>query len=462
MYMVDGRRTAVPDLAERWEVSPDGKIYTFFLRDGVKYHDGTPFTSADVEATFKRILSPPAGLAITMTGLFEGVENVQAVDRRTVRFSLKEPRSYLLEVFAVPQCVIYSKRSLDANNQDLRKVIAPGTGPYMLKERREGEKMILARNPNYWNPDIPYIDAIELLHLPEWTDRGTAVLTGRADMSPNTSVEMLREAQKRSDMGWAQQPSESLYIVYYNCQRKPLNDARVRRAISLAVSHQDLLKVFESYEGVKFSSWIPRASDLATPPDQLEKRPGYRPGKAEDIPEAKRLMAEAGYPDGVKGMDLVCASVASHAQVLAPAFQDQLKRTLNIESKIRVVERGVLIEEWKAGRFDFSLFSHALTTTLDPSPLWNVSFKTGGAQNYPRYSNPPFDRLLEQVNRELNASRRRQMVAQAQDLLDENPPWFVIGWLDYNVIWRNYVKGLEVDKRLASDLSRLDTIWLDK
>ncbi|HWU39088.1 MAG TPA: ABC transporter substrate-binding protein, partial [Candidatus Acidoferrum sp.] len=221
--LVDGLRTIIPDLAERWEISRDGKAYTFFLRRGVTFHDGTPFGADDVVASFRRIIFPPKGMASIMRELFDGVDAVEKTDPFTVRFTLKMPRPYLLEVFTVPNCVIYSKKSLDENNQDLRKVIAPGTGAFMHKERREGEKWILAKNPNYWDKELPYMDGLELLHLPEWTDRGVAVLTGQADLSLNTSVEMFQEGARRGDIVSVRQvPSVGVYFLYFNCERKPL------------------------------------------------------------------------------------------------------------------------------------------------------------------------------------------------------------------------------------------------
>lgn len=154
--LVDGLKTIIPDLAERWEISRDGKSYTFFLRNGVKFHNGNPFSADDVVATFNRIIFPPKGMASIMKELFEGVAGVEKTNPLAVRFVLKEPRPYLLEVFTIPNCVVYSKKTLEENNGDLRKVIAPGTGAFMHKERRDGEKWILAKNPSYWDRELPF------------------------------------------------------------------------------------------------------------------------------------------------------------------------------------------------------------------------------------------------------------------------------------------------------------------
>src|SRR5215472_8234697 len=339
----DGLKTIIPDLAESWKVSPDGKTYSFKLRDGVKFHDGTPFSSADVVATFSRIIFPPAGMASIYKDQFAAVAKVEAIDRLNVRFVLKEPQPYFLELFTPSSMVVYGKKALDENNQDLRKVIAPGTGAFMFKERKVAEKWVMVRNPNYWDPEIPYLDGIELLHIPAWTDRGTAVLTGQADYSVNVSLETHQEAMKRKDIvGTVRYPGEfNSYQVHLNNARKPFNDPRVRRAINLAVSRQNLIKAFGTQEPIVLTRWMTHASEFATPRAELEQMPAYRADKSADLAEAKKLMAAAGYGDGVKGLDLVSASVAPHAEILAPAFQEELHRTLNIDSKIRVMERAL-------------------------------------------------------------------------------------------------------------------------
>src|SRR5207245_1273304 len=206
-----------------------------------------------------------------------------------------------LELLTPSSMIVYSKKALDENNQDLRKVIAPGTGAFMFKERKVAEKWVMVRNPNYWDPEIPYLDGIELLHIPAWPDRGTAVLKGL---------------------------------------------------------------------------------------------PGYRADKTADIAEAKKLMAAAGLADGVKNVDFVSASVAPHAEILAPAFQEELRRTLGIETKIRVMERALLIEELKKGTFDMMVQTEYRSPIGDPGPGWEMCLKTGGSLNFSRYSNPDFDKRL--------------------------------------------------------------------
>ncbi|MCB0185517.1 MAG: hypothetical protein KDE31_14715, partial [Caldilineaceae bacterium] len=307
LNLVDGLRTVVPDLAQSWEISEDGLTYTFHLREGVTFHDGEPFTSADVVATFNRIMDPPEGVVSVSKDEFTMVDSVEAVDDMTVQFNLNAPRSYFLDLLAGTTMVIYSKKTLEENNYDLREVIAPGTGAFKYVEYQTAEKWILERNEDYWDPELPYVDGLELLHVPAWSDRGTAVLTGQADMSWNVAYETWTEGETRDDVQVNKLANFGAYWVFFNTAKEPLNDARVRRAINLAVSRQNLIRAFSSQEQINLTRWVPQGDPYATPPEEIATLPGYREDKSEDVETAKGLLAEAGYADGFK-LELLAAA----------------------------------------------------------------------------------------------------------------------------------------------------------
>jgi ABC-type transport system substrate-binding protein len=250
--------------------------------------------------------------------------------------------------------------------------------------------------------------------------------------------------------------------VHINNERKPFNDPRVRRAINLAVSRQNLIKAFGTQEPIVLTRWMTHATEFAIPLKELETLPGYRADKSADIAEAKKLMAAAGVADGIKNVDFVSASVAPHAEILAPAFQDELRRTLGIETKIRVMERALLIEELKKGTFDMMVQTEYRSPIGDPGPGWEMCLKTGGSLNFSRYSNPEFDKLLKQINSETNKAKRKQLFAQGMVLLDQTAPLYLIGFTDHLPMWRNTVKGHNSEARVFSELGRVDTFWLDR
>jgi ABC-type transport system substrate-binding protein len=455
----DGLRSIIPDLATRWEVAPDGKAYTFFLRDGVKFHDGTPFSAQDVVATFNRIVKPPPGIVSINQALFSAVEKIEATDNMTVKFTLNKPQPIFLQLLADPYHIIYSKKSLDENNQDLRKVIAPGTGAYKLKEHRPAEKWIFERNPDFYDKELPYVDTQEWLHVPAWSDRGSAVLTGQADISWNVSAETWDEGANRKDqIGVNKLANFGAYAVFFNMKKKPLDDPRIRKAIHLAVSKQDIIKAFQTQEAVNLTRWAPHGGAYATPPEEIVKLPGYREDKTADIEAAKKLMAEAGVPDGFT-IELLSASLAPHAEVMAPAFQDQLKRTLKIDAKIRVAERALLVEEEKAGNFEMVLDTTGAALP-DIALTGGLYWKTGSPRNVGNYSNPKFDALLGQYEVELDDSKRKQMVADLQNLLDDDPPWYLVGYTFHLPMWSAKLKGMALDNRAFALWGRLETAWM--
>lgn len=458
---LDGLQTIIPSLATGWEISDDGLTYTFTLREGVTFHDGEPFTADDVVATFSRAINPPEGIISVMQAFYRSVESVEAVDPLTVQFNLSQPQADLLTALAAPFSVIYSKATLDANDQDVRSVVPPGTGPFVFEEYNEAERWSFVRNENYWNPELPYMDGLELLHVAAWSDRGTAVLTDQAGFSWNVSVETFAEGERRDNIGAKQVPSIGVYTVYINSTREPFSDPRVRRAMHLALNRQALIGAFRTQESIALTRWISHASPFAMAPEEIAQLPGYRAEKDEDIATAQALMAEAGYADGISGVELLAASVAPHAEILAPAIQDLLRSSININADIRVTERALLFEEEAAGNFDLILDTPTISIS-DFSAIANLYFKTDASQNFGGYSNAEFDELAEAADLELDPEKRTEIFRQIEDVLDEDPPWLLIGWTFHLPMWQSYFKGHGMEQRTQSVWGRLDTGWLDQ
>lgn len=458
--LVDGLRTIIPDLAESLDVSKDGLTYTFHLRQGVTFHDGTPFSADDVIATFSRIVNPPSGLAIPLHSLFSEVDAVSKVDANTVTISLKKPQAFFLEILAIPDIVIYPKKWLDEHNQDLRKVITPGTGAFKYKDYKQAEKWTFVKNPDYWDKELPYVDELDLLNVAAWSDRGTAVLTGQSNMTWNASRETWVEGPKKN-VDTNKLPNFGGYAIIFNTKVKPLDDPRVRRAITLAVSRQDLIQAYITQEWIDLTRWVPHGDEYATTPADIAKLPGYRADKSADIAEAKKLMAEAGYKDGFKGLDFLCASLAPHSQIMAPAVQDQLRRTIGIDTKIRVQERALLGQQEQSQKFGMVLDTPG-GPIPDVSPIANLYWRTGASQNYGKYSNAQVDDLLTKSDAELDHTKRHALLDQLQSTLDTDPPWLLIGYTFHLPMWQPFVKGLALDKRIMTEWGRVETAWLDK
>jgi ABC-type transport system substrate-binding protein len=181
----DSGQTIIPDLAHSWEIAKDGKTYTFFLREGVTFHDGADLTADDVKATFDRIVKPPDGVSIPRTPLFATVSEINARDKHTVEFKLSEPRpvNFIMGAIASGWNIIVRKKTLEDNNYSMRDIKDyPGTGPFKHNKRVDKEVWILDRNKDYWNPELPYVDRLELYHLPPFSaELGAALLGGKLD-----------------------------------------------------------------------------------------------------------------------------------------------------------------------------------------------------------------------------------------------------------------------------------------
>ncbi len=457
--LVNGLRTVVPDLAKSVDISDDGRTYTFHLREGVQYHDGTPFSSADVLATFNRIMDPPSGVISPMKAEYSFVEEITAPDAGTAVFHLSAPRSYFLNVLAATNAIIYAEKHLQEHDFDLRETIAPGTGAFRFVEHQPAERWLLERNPDYWDAELPYIDELELLHVPAWSDRGTAVLTGQADMSWNVAFETWQEGSARDDIENNLLPNFGAYWLFMNNTKGPLADPRVRQAIHLGLSKQNLKAAFGTQEVINITRWVPQGDPYATPPATLATLPGYREDKSEDLETARALLAEAGYGDGMAELEILAAS-GPQAELLAPAVQDMLSRDLNIPTRIRIIERASLGTEQQQGTYELMVHTRGHGVS-DISPRGNLWWRTGGSQNFGSYTNTDFDTLLNQIDAETDFDMRKGQIDMAQDLLDANPPEYLIGYTYHLPMWHNKVKGIELHDRIFAEWGRMETVWID-
>jgi len=458
----DGLSTIVPDLATSWDISADGMQYTFKLRKGVKWHDGMPFTSADVVATFDRVINPPEGIIIPAKTRFDAIGKVEALDDFTVRFTLDTPRIWQFDMFTGVASVIYPAHILEANNGDLRKIIAPGTGAMILDDKQDGEFWRYRANEDYWNPKLPYLDFATMLHIPAWTNRGTAVLTGVADFSWNVSVDTFNRGKTSDTVQVFPLPASGFLEVRWNNEKQPFDDIRVRRAMHLALNRQVAVDVYRE-EQLTVSRWT--NGEGRTPDALTFQMPGYRTGAGfdEDLAEAKRLMAEAGFPngEGLPEFKLTTASVPGHAEILAPFFVAQMAQ-IGMKININSVERSLVNEEYKKD-FDFVLSTGGGSPIFNYTPMWAQQFVTGASQNHGRYSNADFDNVVDKLNLELNLGKRLELWAEGQDILDNDPPQIHFGFTAHAPMWQNYVKGLNMKARSQVEWGRYSTtVWLDK
>jgi peptide/nickel transport system substrate-binding protein len=438
----DGQ-TIIPDLAQRWEVSPDGRKYMFHLRRGVKFHDGADFTAEDVRATYERIVSPPKGVVIPRTPLFSPVSEIVVLDPHRVEFRLKEarPRAFMLGAFASGWNVIVRKKSLDDHGGNLRQVVDyPGTGPFRHVSRKDKEVWIMERNPNYWNKGLPYVDRLEIYNLPPFSpELGSAVLTGKIDYGRILDPVSWRKAKETPGMSAGELNQAVIQAVYMNSRKPPLNDPRVRRAMHLALDRHALIDVLKDIAPMMVGGFMYPFHPYATPRDELYKRLGYQRDTKAAVQEAKRLMAEAGYAGGIKNLSFLVRDIISFKH-WSVAIQAMLKETLNIETNLRTVQISQWFDEAAAGNFDITI-SAVVSTLMDPSDYFTSWYGKDSPQNYSFWSNPTFHELARQIEREVDEGRRKTMVRQAEGILEQDPPLLPVAYEKIYDAWHNKVRG---------------------
>jgi peptide/nickel transport system substrate-binding protein len=461
----DSGKTIIPDLAHSWDISPDGKTYTFFLRKDVQFHDGAELTADDVKATFDRISKPPAGVSIPRSILFKTVSEINARDKYTVEFKLSEPRpaNFIMLAIASGWNVIVRKKTLEDNNYNLRKVAdIPGTGPFRSSRRVENEVWVMERNKNYWNKGLPYLDGIEFYSLiPFSPDLGSAILSGRVDYARIVDPVTSRKAKSTPGMSTTNFNQSVIQGTWVNTRKKPLDDPRVRRALHLAFDKPVLVDVVKDVTPMRVGGFIYPFSEFATPPEELSKRIGYQEDPTAAIKEARALLAAAGQSGGIKGLDFLVRDVASF-KLWAQAIQAMLQQALDVECNLRTVVESVWFDDVASGHFDLAIGA-VVSTLLDPSDYFNAWYRTGGPQNYSNWSNPNFDKLLDQIDTEVDPGKRLALIRQTEAIMEQDPPVLPIAWEKINDIWYNYVKGHNPYEYFGIyDVVRFDTFWLDK
>jgi peptide/nickel transport system substrate-binding protein len=458
----DGQ-TIIPDLAQRWEVAPDGKKYTFHLRRGVKFHDGADFTAEDVKATYQRIVSPPQGVVIPRSPLFSAVSDIVVVDPYRIEFRLKEarPKAFMLGAFASGWNIIVRKKTLEEHAGNLRQVMAyPGTGPFRHVSRKDKEVWIMEKNPGYWNKGLPYVDKLEVYHLPPFSpELGSAFLTGKIDYARLLDPVSWRKAKEMPGVTAAEFNQSVIQAVFMNNKKPPLGDAKVRRAMHLALDRNALVDVVKDVAPMSVGGFVYPFHELSTPREELVKRLGYQKDPKPAVQEARKLMAEAGHPNGLKNLSFLVRDVATF-KLWAVAIQAMLKENLNIETNLRTVQVSQWFEEAAAGNFDLAI-SAIVSTIMDPSDYFSAWYGKDGPQNYSLWSNAAFHDLARQIEREVDETRRKAMVRQAETILEMDPPLLPVSYEKIYDAWYNRVHGQNPSTYFGIyDVVRWDTVWL--
>src|SRR5438445_1612412 len=459
----DGQ-TIIPDLAWKYEISKDDKRYTFHLRKGVKFHDGADFTAEDVKATYERIVRPPKGVVIPRTPLFATMGEIVVVDPHKIEFRMTEarPKAFMLGSFASGWNIIVRKKTLEDNQGNLRQVMNyPGTGPFRHVSRKDKEIWIQERNPDYWNKGLPLVDKLEIYHMmPFSPELGSSFLSGKVDYARLLDPVSWRKAREMQGVTAAAFNQSVIQAFWTNTvKNKALADPRVRRAIHLAMDRPTLVEVVKDTAPMQVGGFVYPFHEMSTPRAELEKKLGYQKDIKPAVQEARRLMKEAGYGNGIKNLDFVVRDVATF-KLWAVAIQAMLKEHLNIETNLRVVQISQWFDEAAAGNFDLAI-SAIVSSLMDPSDIFSAWYGKDGPQNYSGWTNEQFHTLAKQIERELDENKRKTMVRQAEDILEQDPPLIPVAYEQIYDAYYNRVHGQNPSTYFGIyDVVRWDQVWL--
>lgn len=432
-----------PELADSWEISADGLTYTFSLHPGVKFHNGRVAVASDVKYSFERLLDPAT--ASPSASDLASVASIEAPNDTTVVVTLKAPDASLLSTLAGQSCIIIAREVVEANNGDISQV-AVGTGPFIFKEYVPNTRIVLERNPDYFETGKPYLDGMELIPISEDTSRTTAVVTGTVDFieyAPLRDIEILEQDQSLALTG---NTNTNIRFIAINVNKPPFDNLKVRQAIAAVLDREAILGPAVFGHGTPTVTLFPDSYWAAYP----------QPVPAPNIELAKQLLSEAGLADGFTTViqSWAAYSFLSNAAVVV---QEQLKQ-IGIEAELDLQENATYIENYFAHNFDLSVTG--TSAYVDPNQVVFENFVTDQGSNAAGYSNPRVDELVAQGIAVTDLAQRTEIYQEIQRILLEDLPWINLFIANQYEAMKTDVKGY-VHIPTGSNLSLRET-WLDR
>jgi peptide/nickel transport system substrate-binding protein len=440
----------------------DGKTYTFKIRDGVKFTDGSPLTAADVAASWDEIIHPPKGFLSPRASWYEMVDKVEAPDPKTVVFHLKFATSAFLPALADPFTLIYKKEILDQDPRWYEKNIL-GSGPFKLAEYQVGQEIKGVRNPDYYRKGLPYLDGFTAIYAPKQAVRTDAIRSDRAAMEfrglpPATRDELVKALGDKITVQESDWNCGNL--VTPNDKKKPFDDPRVRRALALAIDQWHgapaLSKIANVHTvgGIVFPD-----SPLAATKEELETIAGFWPDIEKSRAEAKRLLKDAG-AEGLS-FELLNRGVDQPYKYVGTWLVDEWSK-IGLHVTQRILPTGPELEALRSCNFEVALIANCHGV---PNPLIDVqaylpsSIYSG---NYGYYEDPQEVDLYNKMLRETDFAKQRALMRDFEKyVLDTQAHEIWVLWWYRIVPYRSYVKGWKISPGhyINQDLA---TVWLDK
>jgi len=462
--VVPGTQPIEGDLAESWERQGDN-VYVFKVRKGVRWHNKPPvngreLTAEDVRYTYDRFLTIKGN---ANKAILEMVDKVEAPDRYTVKFTLREPNAWFVDRLASTSTWIIAKECVDQYGDLKKPESVVGTGPWMLQGYEPGVRLTFARNPSYFVPGLPYVDGVDIAISPDPAAAFASFLTGDFDFGPEYGMVI-----RRSDLDIALRRVKGLgmrdYIVVFGpytamkIDQEPFKDVRVRRAFAMADNWR---------EGLETNAWsqgkgapnplIPAAlKEWSIPIGQLS--PEGRQLYEFDPAGAKRLLAEAGHPNGLK---LPIETTPGYGPDWMDAVQVSLRnwKLAGIEGDLKLKEYGAFVSSAIFGKFDKMILTLRGATT-DPDTYF-TPFLPGEPLNSSGVNDPKLTEMIKLQRRTFDDKKRREILYDIQRYASEHVYYGYGASVSAVGAWMPYVKNF--GPNIGHDYGgRLMVAWLDK
>ena len=458
-----GGTKPAPSLAESWTVSADGKTYTFKLVKGVKFHDGSDMTSRDVKASYDKIIFPPAGVGSSRKGQYADVASVETPDAHTVVFKLKEASASFLAGLSSPWNFIY-KADILAKDPHWYEKNVMGTGPFTFVEHVKGSHVVGKKNPNYWDKGKPYLDGFRAIFIRSSSAQVAAVRGERAHIQFRGFTPADRDNLKAAlgdKITVQESPWDCILMVGINHEKKPFDDKRVRRALSLALDRHQASEALSKIAIVKAVAGVQvPGTPFATPPEDLNKLAGYWTDIDKSRAEARRLLKEAGVPEGFS-FTFMNRGIPMPYEPLGVWMIDQW-RQIGLNVKQEVIEPaayfGMIRKGDSQAHMDFQC-GYIVEPDLDMYKF--LSYDRNPA-NYGRYTDRVLDELYDKQSRAASVEERKRLIrAFEKRLLDEEAHYLMTLQWHRIIPHSSKVKGWTVTPSHYLNQT-LDAVWLSE
>ena len=451
-----------PDLAERWE-EPDDTTYMFYLRRGVKWHNKPPvngreLVAEDVKFTFDRFLSEKGNPS---RYFLDSVDRVEVVDRYTVKFVLHEPFVWLLDMLASATSMWIIAPEVAQQYGDLKRVeTAIGTGPFVLERYEPNVKTVFRRNPDYFVPDLPYVDGVEWLVIEDESTGLAMYRTGQIDAGPGLQWDV-RQAdldslkQSHPSLRFQDMLANNATTIWMRTDKSPFTDVRVRRAISHAIDRQGLIEAV--WMRGELSPAVPRGlAEWSLPIDQLGEGAKYY---RYDPQEARRLLTEAGY---AKGFKTTLMATGGYGRDMLDAVQlvQRYLKDVGIEVELKIQEYGAYQATTGQGKFEgLAMGPYALGWEADSS-LYG-QYMPDQLRNRGHVNDPKLAAMVKEQRQIKDREARKQLIFDIQRYAAEQQYYIYLASLIITSSWQPYLKNYA--HNLTFDYgSRIAVTWLDR